>query len=523
MQIKLKKVLSFLIVFIFLFSFVFLNFNTVKAETVTETSNVLDDLETADNFDSSKFPSLTLNYINSINNDTNTSNDQPLMEVFQIAESSSNRLYLYVYQPAINEVKLVGSKISLSTEYSENGNDLTDINTYYLELVSTSGVFQKYLVKDFTVSDEDYRYYNIVGFYRDFNLLIDSAIDGAVDEEYKIGINVGQQWCVYNENDKVVYEMNTFEVLEVEITFVGNVAFEDGLTLRSLAGIFDSGDAWFVSFTVDKYVIDHIFDADITYKSRKITESWVPFEGTTVNKDSWSKDIKRTLTSSDIATYVGEGLYSRTTFWNRILPSNDFVTSLEAQEVSFDNEVKKTLLQSQWVFSFIETERTQVITDASLGSTFDTYYEVADVGILRLHFQSGNNTYNLATVTDLIHPDLTPDGTGGIYREKLEADSITFLSIIFALLLIVLLIVCLHYLGLLPLAQKVFMHIITAPFKFFAWVFEKLKILIHSKKRKPKNVGYKHVKKSKPKNKYSNKPVYYVSKIRTYNARRKYK
>lgn len=186
---------------------------TAKADgTETVYSNVMDDLQKDDTFNPAKYPDRPLNHS---------------LQVIQIAESENDELFIYIYQPSHNTLDLVGSKISMYLGKSVNGKDFTP-KLYDIELVSTQGVFDKYIVKGVKVSDESYRYYNIVSIYRpyskeagDFFLTI-----GFSDH---IAYSVGQQWGAYYYNDVLTYEMNTFETLELEVTANGYVQFKSGV------------------------------------------------------------------------------------------------------------------------------------------------------------------------------------------------------------------------------------------------------------------------------------------------------
>ena len=188
------------------------------------------------------------------------------LKVIQIGEDEDKNLYLYVYQPAHQRIDLLGTKVSISYGYSLNGAGLTP-QLYDLELVSTSGVFDKYIVKDFPVSTDGDRYYNIVEIFREADSLIDE-----VDEtfpETDIAYSVGQQWFVCDLNDGKYYEMNTFNTLPVETVFGGNLTFKDGLTWGDLISRQEPTDCWFYCFNVEDYVIYHIFDADLNYSIRE--------------------------------------------------------------------------------------------------------------------------------------------------------------------------------------------------------------------------------------------------------------
>ena len=181
----MRKYLCCLIIFILvLCSFLSFNFIFVNATTNSDYTDVLDDLNKDSSFKISDYPVIHPDYMFEINNDLNPNNDQLHMEVIQIAESSSNELYIYVYQPCDPYIELYATSILLSDEYSANGQDIYP-NIFVLELVSTYNQFDKYVVKDFQISNESYRYYNLVTLYRSFNSDIDVLLDGTEIENSK--------------------------------------------------------------------------------------------------------------------------------------------------------------------------------------------------------------------------------------------------------------------------------------------------------------------------------------------------
>ena len=378
---------------------------TLEAAAASEYSTVLDDLTAADNFSIENYPILTYEYVNRVNQDINKENDQALMEVIQIAESSSDELYLYVYQPTDSELELTASAVLLSTEFTPDGQNINP-DIYYLELVSTDSVFDKYVVKDFRVSEEPYRYYNIVTLYRNFNPEIDEVTTGGVIENFELGIGVGQQWCAYYLNDSIVYEMNTFDTVEIDIGYTGSMEFSSGFTIGNIAGNFDYGDAWFIAFNVEDYIVKKIYDADLTYKIRDKRAS-----GDNVEYGDWSSDIKVTLKEGDTATYQGDGIRAKKYTWNKICSSADFIAQVEDQDIRISDEAKTELSKNDWVFAFLQTEKKATVLGT--GSVYIKSSQVSAVTVIRLHFMDiKGDVYNLGVVSDRVSPDDTPDAFG---------------------------------------------------------------------------------------------------------------
>ena len=117
MKIIYKKIL-WIITAVFLALFVCMGSTlskTVKADdtSATETSattytDVLEDLQTDENFDESKY------YANS---------EDTSLSVIQIAESSNGELFVYVYRPsALENNNCQAKQLSLSTNYDDISN-----------------------------------------------------------------------------------------------------------------------------------------------------------------------------------------------------------------------------------------------------------------------------------------------------------------------------------------------------------------------------------------------------------------
>ena len=443
---------------------------TLEAAAASEYSTVLDDLTAADNFSIENYPILTYEYVNRVNQDTDKENDQALMEVIQIAESSSDELYLYVYQPTDSELELTASAVLLSTEFTPDGQNINP-DIYYLELVSTDSVFDKYVVKDFRVSEEPYRYYNIVTLYRNFNPSIDEVTPGGVIENFELGLGVGQQWCAYYLNDSIVYEMSTFKTVEIDIGYTGSIEFSSGITIGNIAGKFDYGDAWFIAFNVEDYIVKKIYDADLTYKIRDKRAS-----GNNVEYGDWSSDKKVTLKEGDTATYQGDGLFAKEYTWNKICSTADFLSQVEEQEIRISDEAKTELSKNDWVFAFFQTEKEATVLGT--GSVYIKSSQVSAVTVIRLHFMDiKGDVYNLGVVSDRVSPDDTPDAFGSGTDTKLPEWVQKLLKIVSIMLLLLIFntvfpffkfIFSLIWTGIKTIVSIVF-YIVTLPFRLIFW------------------------------------------------------
>lgn len=455
---KIKHKIFSVILLLSLMLSLFLPF-TASAEPTTTYSTVLEDL--------GKDSSFNINYYPPKANDYS-------LKVIQVAEGKNGELFVYVYQPADSVKDLKAAKINMSTHHYEDKTQNDKL--YSLTLVNSYGTLDKYVVNDFKVSSDLYRYYNISAIYRAFDESIDTH-NAATDDitGYK-GYPVGKFIAAYNYNDTVKYEAKDLDVVEVEIKSTGIVRYSEGYILKQ-----EYCDSHFVAFRVNNYDVKDIFNATVTYTICDYSYS----EGLGLNGTPTTSN-EQTLTA-EISEYQkgsnsGVGILGYEYEWPRIQTLSEFHAMLEDhtnEKIIFD---EGTLAQAQFVFNFLETNYT-VSTGFGTSSFFSK--RVTDVGILRLHFATDEGTYNLGVVSDLVSDDGEPDFNVGIddniknRLEDLKAD----LEEIFKLILLVILIVIILVFGiyLVPLFKIIYngikgimeliLSVITLPFKFIVSLF----------------------------------------------------
>ncbi|MDE7087712.1 MAG: hypothetical protein K2O67_05935, partial [Clostridia bacterium] len=171
----------------------------ISYAATTNYSDVMDDLQEDNNFNVADYPAV---------------NDDYSMQVIQVAESVNGELFVYVYQPAGRSKQLIASYINMSLSETVDG-----IKQYRITLLSSTGIFQKYLVNDFMVSFETTRYYNISNILRPFDYDIDEEpADGqTISEKSNV---VGQLWTAQTVGDSVTYSMIKNEVIEITTKYV---------------------------------------------------------------------------------------------------------------------------------------------------------------------------------------------------------------------------------------------------------------------------------------------------------------
>ncbi len=414
---KRNKIISIMLLLSLMLT-IFLPFIVSAAEESTY-SNVLDDLSKDETFDASSYGGNATDYS---------------IKVIQIAEGENGELFVYAYQPSHGNVDLVASKINMSTHHYEDENQ--NYKLYDLQLVSTEGPFDKYLVKNFTVSRSTYRYYNIATIYRAFNAQVDSILPGgSSDTVGHKGYEVGICFAACTTSGSVKYEAKKIDVVEVEIVSAGIVRYSKGYLLNR-----EHCDSHFVAFKVNNYDVKDVFDATITYTICDYSYSvGAGLDGTpTIGNEE-------TLTV-DIAEYEkgessGDGILGYDYEWPRIQTYAEFNSMLE----EFENEKivyeDSSIESAQFVFSFLETDYS-VITGIGGTSVFVSK-RITDIGILRLHFATDTGVYNLGVVSDLVSDDGEPDviiGTDDNFEnamEDLEKDFEAIFAILFVLILLI--------------------------------------------------------------------------------------
>ena len=416
---------------------------SVTAETV-EYSSVLDDLKKDISFSANNYPLAAADYS---------------LQVIQLAESSDKELFVYVYQPSGQAKDLKASSINISITI----NDAISFHNYKLQLINSSGVFYKYIVKDFTVNADSTRYYAISSIYRPFDKTIDKDADhGNTVTEVNYAVN--KQYCFSVINGKPYCAVVDIETIVITDKFVGFVRYMDGFKLYVGAC-----DSHFVAFNTDK-PIDKLLEADVYYTTQEYSSSFVPFAGK--NETFGDKADKYAyLKYTDKVEHSGGGLWAGTYTWDRIetveqfIKENDLTQNVYSGaiiDVNVANKISdagKAALQSKkWVLRFAETSYS---LNSGGGATTEFSTMVGDVTILRLKFETDGVTYNLGVIDNKQTGNKDP-----INDEDINISINKSGKIILSLLLLLLLLILLA--PLLPAIINILLWIILLPFKLIA-------------------------------------------------------
>lgn len=372
---------SFLIILLILFSFLCNAFPFIITTHAEERnySNVLDDLLLDSSFEVKDFP------------------DNPEdfgLYVFQIAESEFDELFLYVYQPSNATYDRVATSVNIAVG---TGDEFHPKN-YKLELLSSEGTLDKYIVKDFTIDKEkDVRTYEIPSIYSLFDEEVDQGLpdynENIINEK---AFEVGIRFYARNVGAFVIYNSVEVETIEILNPYHGLIRYGDGFFLWGISNC----DSHFIAFSTSK-PMDKLLEADVYFKTQDFSTSTTLFGGEHVTPGE-VKEHYETLSYKEKVEHTGNGWFANTYTWDRIQTVQDLINS-----GLLNDEGIEDVQNLQWVLRFYESTYTHWESDSAFGGT---YTKVSEVSILRLFFEHDGKLYNLGAVCDKVTGDGIPDG-----------------------------------------------------------------------------------------------------------------
>ena len=488
MKIFIKRLIACLFISVLIVGAAIVPVKTANAESAEkEYTDVLTDLSKDKSFDTSYYPLNAADYS---------------LKVIQIAEGTNKELFVYVYQPSADTKSLVAKSINISVT-SEI--EITPRN-YTLKLINSSGTLYKYVVNDFTVSDDPARYYAIPSIFRNFDSSIDQQADNGntVDE---VPYEVARQWCFSTINGKPYVSVVDIQTIVVTDKYVGFVRYDgDGLNF----GLTKTWcDRHFVAFSTDRNM-EKLLEADVQY----ITQSWeYSFALGSGTKTTFGEKESQfvTLNAETDVAYTGQGWHAKTFKWKEIQTVSEFISSNEqtkhvmysgvvfnvCEGVSLSDSEKQKLKGYDWVLNFAVTDYSQSSSQyhSKANSTI-----VGEVTILRLKFTTNGIVYNLGVIDNkqtgerdssgLPVPVIPEESTWVELAPTAKGCMGSVLPIIFIVMLIV---VLMFFAPFIPLVVQVFSNL-------FNWSAKTLKQNIQ-KVRTSEKKGNKKEKKKKQKSK----------------------
>lgn len=418
-------------------------------------SGVIQDLEKDENFNPEDYPQNNKDYS---------------LQVIQIAESTDNKLFLYVYNPCGVTRPLIATFVNMSLTQSVDNTRL-----YNLTYVSSNGVFGKYLVNGVTVSEESTRYYNITSIYRKWIKGIDEETgnDNTINE---VAFGVGKVYCASTVNSNVVYSERHLETVEIVHKYQGYIRYNNGFFLWGNS----SCDSHYLAFSTD-WNIELLFEADVefTYCTKYTVSNYHnPFATPEVSFGKSEEKVAH-LNCDETAKNPAHGLFGKEYTWQRIESVEKFKND---SQNGLSESVKSNLDGCQWVLRYYESPFVSLnIGDESrITETF-----VNSVAVLRLKFVTDGVTYNLGVVDDKQTGGLAPSNTntkendpwGWLLRTLGIPEWLLILLIVvikLAILLPVLSIIFPVFGQILKVVFKCIWWVICLPFRGIAWVCKKI-------------------------------------------------
>jgi len=436
-------------------------------------SDVLADLQKDESFDASSY---------SVDLGDNS------IDIITIAEGENDELYVYTYQPAIQRA-FYCSSINISRHNPEAENPSPSYDNYRLSYCNSNGVFYKYIVEQFTVLSDNVRYYCISQIMRLFDPSLDEQPgNGQTISEVPIkrndGTVVSKEYVFYEVDGQTQVECKDLSTIEITSKYVGYIHYSSG-------GVFHWGtytaaiDSHLVAFDTN-YDIDELYDADIKWSE----SSWsyvITGELSLLNPDddpserygeTFSDPVVKPLKTlhSDVShSQSSSRIFADAYDFKEIQTVDELLEEENDIQMWFDNafftvstnteftsEAKAALSRQKWVLRFCETPYdARWSGDTNFSVTTINRTRITDVIILRLHFKSQGEEYNLGVVDNKQTGSTDPLAQTQTSVD-LADDVKSFLWILLIVLAVIALLILLRLLS--PLINFLF-SIIILPFK----------------------------------------------------------
>ena len=316
------------------------------------------------------------------------------LDIITIAESNALELFIYVYQPSHNTRDHVATHINMSLKDPDTiASDLDgEFELYNLELVSTEGVFDKYLVKNFVTSTDDVRYYNVATIYRPYDKNVDPSLpDYNENIVNSTGLAVGKCYVAETHDDTVSYYWLDTEVIKITSMYVGQAYYSNGYKIWTNTG---SGSySHFIAFSTDMQ-IDQLLKVSVNYDVKNYTQK-ISFNSTsTTYKEVFNNTAQ--ISYEDVGSNNPDGWFARKYTWDCIENVEDFLLD-ETVSKGLSDEGRADVENEQWVVRFLETEYS---SGGGIDIVYTYWSEVSNVAILELTFRTNGVLYTLGVVSN---------------------------------------------------------------------------------------------------------------------------
>lgn len=345
----------------------------------TKYSDVLDDLRTDTAFNAAEYDNILLH---------------SKTELIQIAESSDRKLFIYLHivGDKMPFEKIVFNTATVFAEY--------DFRSYNLELVGLSGGFCKYLVNDYTTSQDSYHTYSITR--------LEYPVDRVVSDDQKVTYEyypIEQIWTVRTSNGKTEYSYEYVQTVEILDKYVGE--HHTGVT-NALGQYSSWTETFYIAFSTD-WVMDDLIEVQIEY-TVNVANLW----GDTIREGDKNKPINIVINSDQTSSYEGD-TYTEWWFisWKSGEESRTFKSICKPDEFKSASGITVPKRENGSAFDWVVTFYNNTDTFGGTGTKINAYTYPADTTILRLKFETDGVCYNLGVLdnrTSYIPPKIVWSG-----------------------------------------------------------------------------------------------------------------
>ena len=273
------------------------------------------------------------------------------LNVFQVAESSNDELFVYVYQPSVGR-KLLATTIRFSTSIGMNA----EFRDRVLEYEGSTGTIYKYKVKDFNILGDALRYYLVAAIHREWDLTIDGELPGGQTGGEAV-YPVGKLWTASTVNGEVSYTVEVQDVVNVKVKHTGFLRYANGVSWSAL----ESFDSHWAAYKFDRSM-DEVLSADFEFTEVKYAKKIIDKEEKIIEENP--EPTKVHITSDQVGTNEQDLKWlGKKHEWQRISRTEEFMS---AHGAAFDSDTRTALEDTDWVFQFYETPYTNTQTGGGL-------------------------------------------------------------------------------------------------------------------------------------------------------------
>ena len=399
------------------------------------------------------------------------------LQVITVAEGEGEQLFVYVYNPSMNALynaTYIRMSYTIGNSYSPSD--------YALELVSSSGVFQKYYVKDFSVKRDRVRYYDITCIFRKFIDGVDEDCETETKNHVRqIPFEVAKCYTACTLNGEVTYECEEVQTVTITSKYGFTGEYDNGFSFKFFTYTTNFTHSHVIAFSTD-WDIDKLLSARIKYstQSYRVRDKGV---GYLRDEAEYGEPVMAdpvTIYADDVGTNNPTHFWLEKFSWKRIQSSADYLKEVEQNGVILIDSDKDLIAKEQWVLAFTETEFTEESGWILVLDQLETWTErkgtiIDNVSLLSLGFVTDGKTYNLGVVDN--YQSINNEPIFSVEQDDFALFWEYFVKIITTILFVILVVLLLNFVtpvaNILKFILKAIIFVVTIPFRLLKKIFKK--------------------------------------------------